>query len=240
MDFGKGICSITFDEVMQLTVHRGESDPISGWYSPSYDVRQETYTLKLNGRINGNTKIITSFKVDFIEISKVSHLQQVLSSTIFVPQARGKECSFMDISIFGLGYVGSVSAGCLASMGHKVIGVDVNPLKVEMMNSGISSIVEKDLSELLAYGKSKGLISATVDVRYKAIKDSEISIICVGTPSRSNGSLDTRYLESVCEEIGTSLKSTTQPHIIVVRSTMIPGTMKSIVIPKLEAAWKRA
>ncbi len=141
----------------------------------------------------------------------------------------------MNISIFGLGYVGSVSAGCLSSMGHKVIGVDVNPLKVEMMNSGVSPIIEKDLQELLAYGKSKGLISATVDVN-KAIADSEVSFICVGTPSRSNGSLDTRFLESVCEEIGASLKNKTQPHIIVVRSTMIPGTMKSLVIPRLEAA----
>ncbi len=141
----------------------------------------------------------------------------------------------MNISIFGLGYVGSVSAACLASMGHRVIGVDVNPVKVEMMNSGISPIVEKDLPELLKAGSDKGLISATVDVR-EAVVNSELSFICVGTPSRSNGSLDTRYIENVCEEIGRSLKTKDSPHIIVVRSTMIPGTMKNTVIPKLEAA----
>lgn len=107
----------------------------------------------------------------------------------------------MNISIFGLGYVGIVTAGCLSSMGHNVIGVDVNRTKVDMMNEGLSPIVEKDLSGLLSEGKSKGLISATHNT-HDAIINSELSIICVGTPSRANGSLNTEYLKNVCEEIG--------------------------------------
>lgn len=139
----------------------------------------------------------------------------------------------MNISIFGLGYVGIVTAGCLSSMGHNVIGVDVNRTKVDMMNEGLSPIVEKDLSGLLSEGKSKGLISATHNT-HDAIINSELSIICVGTPSRANGSLNTEYLKNVCEEIGSCLKGKTAEHIIVVRSTMLPGTNKEIVIPILE------
>jgi len=139
----------------------------------------------------------------------------------------------MKISIFGLGYVGVVSAGCLASRGHEIIGVDVNEDKVTMLNDGVSPIVEKDLPELLAKGKEKGLIRAIIDSS-EAIKNTEISLICVGTPSRANGSLNTKYLEHVCEEIGEVLKVKEEKHIIVFRSTMIPGTNRDLLIPLLE------
>lgn len=139
----------------------------------------------------------------------------------------------MNISIFGLGYVGVVTAACLSKNGNKIIGVDVNKTKVDLLNEGVSPIVEKDLQELLKEGKSKGLISATTDVS-SAIKASELSIICVGTPSRANGSLNTNYIENVCNEIGESLREKTDKHILVFRSTMLPGTMRERVIPILE------
>lgn len=138
----------------------------------------------------------------------------------------------MKISIFGLGYVGVVSAGCLASRGHQIIGVDVNATKVGLLNDGISPIVEKDLPELLKAGQTQKLISAMTDTR-QAIMQTEISLICVGTPSRSNGSLNTKYLENVCAEIGGAL-SVKSGHILVFRSTMLPGTNKEVTIPLLE------
>ncbi len=139
----------------------------------------------------------------------------------------------MNISIFGLGYVGVVSTGCLASKGHKIIGVDVNEIKVEMLDKGISPIIEKDLSDLLSQAKQKGLISATTDSS-KAIRDTEISLVCVGTPSRENGSLNTKFITHVCEEIGDCFKSKPEPHILVFRSTMLPGTCRETIIPLIE------
>ena len=139
----------------------------------------------------------------------------------------------MLISIFGLGYVGVVSAGCLASRGHKIVGVDVNETKVEMLNAGVSPIVEKHLPELLSLAKKKGLLSATTDAGY-AIENTEMSLICVGTPSRANGSLNTQYLERICEQIGECLKNKDDSHILVFRSTMLPGTNNEIIIPLLE------
>ncbi|MFZ5987266.1 MAG: nucleotide sugar dehydrogenase [Bacillota bacterium] len=141
----------------------------------------------------------------------------------------------MNISIFGLGYVGVVSAGCLASRGHRIVGVDVNEVKVNMLNDGVSPIVEKDLPELLSKAKENGMLHATTEVS-EAIAETELSIICVGTPSRSNGCLDTSYIESVCQQIGTSLKDKDKPQILVFRSTMLPGTMREVVIPMLEEA----
>lgn len=139
----------------------------------------------------------------------------------------------MKISIFGLGYVGVVSAGCLASRGHEIVGVDVNEPKVELLNAGVSPIVEKDLSKLLSQAKKKGLISATADAGY-AIENTEISLICVGTPSRPNGSLNTKYLERICKQIGECLKNKQGSHVLVFRSTMLPGTNKETLIPLLE------
>jgi GDP-mannose 6-dehydrogenase len=139
------------------------------------------------------------------------------------------------ISIFGLGYVGVVSAACLASRGHRIIGIDVNELKVNMLNEGLAPIVEQDLPELLAEAKQKGLITATTSAQ-EAICDTDYSIICVGTPSRANGSLNTHYLEKVCEEIGMVLSQKPRQHVLIFRSTMLPGTMRETIIPILEKA----
>ncbi len=141
----------------------------------------------------------------------------------------------MKISIFGLGYVGAVSAGCLASDGHDVIGVDPNATKVELINKGITPIIEKDIGEMVANTAKLGKLRATTDVR-AAVAGSDISLICVGTPSQLNGNLDLSYVRRVCEEIGSALKDKSSFHVVVARSTMLPGSMRSVVIPALEEA----
>lgn len=137
------------------------------------------------------------------------------------------------ISIFGLGYVGAVSAVCFANRGIKVIGVDPNREKVGLINSGESPIIEAQLSELLAVALEKRHLEATTDAR-AAVLNTDISMICVGTPSQLNGSLDLRYVRAVCEEIGSVLAEIDREHIVVIRSTMLPGSMKETVIPTLE------
>ena len=139
----------------------------------------------------------------------------------------------MRISIFGLGYVGTVSAGCLAAEGHKVIGVDTNKVKVNLINKGISPIIEKDIGEIINRVVKEGKLHATLSVK-KAIMDSELSLICVGTPSQPNGSLDLTYVRRVCEQIGKVLRDKNTFHVVVVRSTMLPGSMRKVVIPILE------
>lgn len=139
----------------------------------------------------------------------------------------------MKISIFGLGYVGAVSAGCLAQEGHEVIGVDPNKTKVDLINQGRSPIIEKDIGGMVERNVHAGKLKATTQVD-KAIKNSDLSLICVGTPSRLNGALDLKYVRAVCEDIGCVLKSHNQYHVVVVRSTMLPGTMRDLVIPTLE------
>lgn len=139
----------------------------------------------------------------------------------------------MKLSVFGIGYVGCVSAACFARDGHEVIGVDVNAAKVEIINSGRSPIVEPGMSELIKTAVESGRLSATTDTT-AAVNDSELSLICVGTPSNANGSLDLRYITRVCEEIGAVLKSKRERHVVVIRSTMLPGTIENTVIPTLE------
>ncbi len=139
----------------------------------------------------------------------------------------------MKLSIFGLGYVGSVSAACFAKEGHTVIGVDVNPNKVEMINGGESPIVEAGIGPLSKEVVKAKRLSATTDST-AAVRDSEVSLVCVGTPSNSNGSLDLRYVTRVCEEIGAALKDKDAHHTVVIRSTMLPGTIESVVVPTLE------
>jgi GDP-mannose 6-dehydrogenase len=139
----------------------------------------------------------------------------------------------MKISIFGLGYVGSVSAGCLAKDGHTVIGVDPYQPKVDLINAGKAPVIEKDIGTIIKKAVIDGRLRATRDVA-EAICDSEISLICVGTPSQNNGSIDLKYVRKVCEEIGTALKDKRDYHVVVVRSTMLPGSMMSTVIPVLE------
>lgn len=141
----------------------------------------------------------------------------------------------MKISIFGLGYVGAVSAGCLASDGHEVIGLDPNQIKVDLINKGISPIIEKDIGEMIAKTVASGHLRATSDIR-EAVMGSDISLICVGTPSQLNGNLNLSYVRRVCEEIGTALKEKTSFHVVVSRSTMLPGSMRDVVIPTLEAS----
>ena len=139
----------------------------------------------------------------------------------------------MRISIFGLGYVGAVSAACFAKEGHNVIGVDSVDVKVDMINKGKSPIIEKDIAEIIRTSVDQGKLSATRNAD-EAIFKTDISLICVGTPSQLNGNLDTSYVRRVCENIGVVLKKKHKRHVVVIRSTILPGTIKNIVIPALE------
>ena len=139
----------------------------------------------------------------------------------------------MRISIFGLGYVGAVCAGCLSARGHEVIGVDISQDKIDLINLGKSPIVEPGLGELLAQGIQTGRLRGTTNFA-SAIRESDLSMICVGTPSKKNGDLELNYIEAVCREIGAVLRDKTSRHTIVVRSTVLPGTVKNVVIPLLE------
>ena len=140
----------------------------------------------------------------------------------------------MRVAIFGLGYVGSVSAASFAADGHTVIGVDVNPGKVAAVNEGRSPIVEKGLDDLMREQATRGSLRATASAA-DAIRETDLSLLCVGTPSRRNGSLDLTHLTRVCEEIGDALRDKTSYHVVVVRSTVLPGTTHDVVIPTLEA-----
>lgn len=141
----------------------------------------------------------------------------------------------MRISIFGLGYVGAVCAGCLADAGHEVIGVDVSALKVDLTNRGKAPVVEPGLEEILQSQAANGRLRATSDTE-DAVRGSDLTMICVGTPSRKNGSLDLRYVKKVCRQIGAALKHKATYHSVVVRSTVLPGTVRKHVIPLLEEA----
>lgn len=139
----------------------------------------------------------------------------------------------MKISVFGLGYVGTVSAACLAHQGHDIVGVDINEVKVNMINQGQSPIIEQDLEEIIKKGVSEGRLRATTDA-LEGIHHSDISLVCVGTPSNSNGSLNLQFVERVCREIGRGLSKKKSRHVVVVRSTMLPGSTEERVIPALE------
>lgn len=139
----------------------------------------------------------------------------------------------MKISVFGLGYVGAVSAGCLAKEGHEIIGVDPNQTKVDLINAGQTPIIEDQIGEIIQQAVQTGVLRATTSTE-EAINGTEMSLICVGTPSQFNGSLDLSYVRRVCEQIGSVLKSKEDFHLVVVRSTMLPGSMRSLVIPALE------
>jgi GDP-mannose 6-dehydrogenase len=141
----------------------------------------------------------------------------------------------MRIAVFGLGYVGCVSAACLANEGHQVIGVDVNPLKVKMINAGQSPIIESGVDKLIAQAVTAGKLRATQGAA-EAIAEADLSLICVGTPSHENGSLDLQYVHHVAREIGEALAGQQNYHVIAVRSTVLPGTVFKEVIPLLEEA----
>jgi len=139
----------------------------------------------------------------------------------------------MNIAVFGLGYVGCVSAACLAREGHRVIGVDVNPAKIEAVRQGKSPLIEPGLEMLIKAGVTAGLIKATDDAAY-AVENSELVMICVGTPSHGNGSLELEYVERVCRHIGHALRSKEAYTVVVVRSTVLPGTAEERLIPLVE------
>jgi len=139
----------------------------------------------------------------------------------------------MKISILGLGYVGAVSAGLLGRDGHNVIGVDPYQPKVDLINAGKTPVIEKDIGDIIAAAVKATRLRATRDA-HEAVHASEISLICVGTPSLPNGSLDLKYVRAVCEEIGQALRTKDDYHVVVARSTMLPGSMRTTVIPTLE------
>jgi GDP-mannose 6-dehydrogenase len=138
----------------------------------------------------------------------------------------------MKISIFGLGYVGSVTGACLAEMGHTIIGVEPNPTKVDMLRNGKSPIVEPGLDELIRKLVSEGRFQATTDWT-TAVNETEMAFVCVGTPSLSNGNIDLRYVRRAAEHIGTALRSRKDYFRVVIRSTVLPGTVEEIIIPIL-------
>jgi GDP-mannose 6-dehydrogenase len=146
----------------------------------------------------------------------------------------------MRVSVFGLGYVGAVSCACMADSGHEVIGVDKHAAKVDLINRGASPIVESGLPEIISKVSAAGRLHATLATA-EAVQQSQISLVCVGTPSAPNGSLKLDFVRKVCEEIGTALRELNRYHVVVVRSTILPGTMRSVVIPTLEqTSGKRA
>lgn len=141
----------------------------------------------------------------------------------------------MRVSVFGLGYVGAVASACLAESGFDVIAIDKDPIKVKCIGEGRSPIVEPGLPEMIKKNADSGKLKATLDVR-EAVMNSDISLICVGTPSNEDGSLKLDYVEGVCAEIGEVLKEKDEFHSVVLRSTVVPGTARDIAIPALEKA----
>lgn len=146
---------------------------------------------------------------------------------------------FVRVSIFGLGYVGAVSAACLARYGHHVIGVDINPSKVQQLNAGQAPLVEPGLAELVSDAVAANRLRATTSVD-EAVHETELSIICVGTPTASNGEPDLRHVLEVSNQIGSAMAEKEPGHVVVVRSTVMPGTTRNLVLPNLEKACGRA
>src|SRR5947208_642641 len=139
------------------------------------------------------------------------------------------------ISVFGLGYVGTVTSACLAHKGNQVLGIDLSRSKIEALDAGLSPIVEPRVTELIAECHRACRLHATSDAEAAVLK-TEISFLCVGTPSLRNGKLDLGHIEPVCREIGEALKKKDTFHLVVLRSTVLPGTAEAIVVPTLEKA----
>lgn len=138
----------------------------------------------------------------------------------------------MKVSVFGLGYVGAVTAGCLAEAGHVIVGVDVQPSKVAAFNSGVSPIVEPELETLLRTATREGRLSATTQAA-EAVAASDVSIICVGTPSEPSGRLNLDYVKKVTHQISDAIRAANKEHVIIFRSTMLPGSTRSLVVDYL-------
>jgi GDP-mannose 6-dehydrogenase len=141
----------------------------------------------------------------------------------------------MRVSVFGLGYVGTVCAACLADQGHDVIGVDKSEGKVGLISAGRSPIVERDIDDVVLRSVRAGRLRATCDAS-TAVASSEISLVCVGTPSRPNGSIDLSAVEAVAGEIGEAIRAKAEPHAVVIRSTVTPRMTRQIIAPRLAAA----
>ena len=141
----------------------------------------------------------------------------------------------MRISIFGIGYVGAVTSACLADSGHEVIAVDPDPIKIKALSEGCSPIIENGLDELLGKVVKTGQLTATSDYKH-AVENTDLSLICVGTPSHQDGSLNLDYVKSCCAEIGSVIKDKDTFHAVVIRSTVVPGTLQDFVKPILEQA----
>lgn len=144
----------------------------------------------------------------------------------------------MKVAIFGLGYVGTVCGACFARYGHEVMGVDVNPLKVQMIAQGQSPIVEPELDVLLAEAHRQGRLRATTEPK-EAVDWADISLVCVGTPSNENGSLNLEYIFGVCRQIGEALRTKSDFHVVVIRSTVLPGTVDRCAEIIAEASGKQ-
>ncbi len=144
----------------------------------------------------------------------------------------------MRIAVFGLGYVGCVSAACLARAGHEVTGVDINPDKVSLINAAVPPVVEPGLKELLAEVVPAGRLRA-VSSAAEAVAATDLALVCVGTPSRPSGQLDVEALARTAEDIGRALASRTRPYTVVLRSTVLPGTAHAVLVPALEGQGER-
>lgn len=141
----------------------------------------------------------------------------------------------MNISIFGLGYVGAVSLACLARDGHRVIGVDVDQTKLDLIAAGKTPVVEEGMVDLMQKVVASGLVSVTQDAA-KAMAESEISLVCVGTPSAANGSQDQSAMLRLAQQVGEAMKNKSAPHVFVFRSTLVPGTVEDVIRPIIEEA----
>lgn len=139
----------------------------------------------------------------------------------------------MKLSVLGLGYVGCVSAASFAKRGHEVVGADVSPVKVDIINAGKSPIIEPGMDELIAEAVAKGSLRATSDAS-EAVMQTDVSLVCVGTPGQHNGSLDLTYVKRVCQQIGAAIEKKSTRHVVAMRSTMLPGTIHDVVIPTLQ------
>ncbi|HKA25518.1 MAG TPA: nucleotide sugar dehydrogenase [Candidatus Eisenbacteria bacterium] len=141
----------------------------------------------------------------------------------------------MNIAVFGLGYVGSVTSACLASLGHRVTGVDISEHKVADIKAGRSPIVERDLSGLIEENVAARRLTATTDAT-AGVKDADLILVCVGTPSRDDGSLDLAHAVHAAAQVGKALAAHPHPAVVVFRSTMLPGSVESVLVPAIEAA----